>query len=96
MNLGVSLFQYNTSVFFRQTNIPTQICSQLTLLTSEVGRFLGAADYPKQSDQALHRCLYNRKSVKNDCVSNCLAFTCKNKRPVEASRSHTGRYNHCE
>ena len=42
MNLGISLFQYNTSVFFRQTNIPTQICSQLTLLTSisEVGRFL--------------------------------------------------------
>ena len=40
MNLGVSLFQYNTSVFFRQTNIPTQICSQLTLLTFEVGRFL--------------------------------------------------------
>ena len=76
MNLGISLFQYNTSVFFRQTNIPTQICSQLTLLTFEAGRFLGAADYPKQSDRALHRCVEAR--------------------PVEASRSHTGRYNHCE
>ena len=31
----------------------------------------------------------NSKSVKYDCASNCLAFTCKNKRPVEASRSHT-------
>ena len=37
------------------------------------------ADYPKQSDRALHRCLYNRKSVKNDCASNCLAFTYKNR-----------------
>ena len=25
---------------------------------------------------ALHRCLYDSKSVKNDCISNCLAFTC--------------------
>ena len=46
---------------------------------SEVGRFLGAADCPKQSDRASHRCLYNRKSVKNDCASNCLAFTYKNR-----------------
>ena len=42
----------------------------------EVGRFLEAADYPKQSDRALHRCVEAR--------------------PVEASRSHTGRYIHCK
>ena len=38
-----------------------------------------AADYPKQSDRALHRCLYDRKSVKNNCANNCLAFTYKNR-----------------
>ena len=56
--------------------------------------YTNTSDYPKQSDRALHRCLYDSKSVKNDCTNNCLAFTCNiMARPVEASRNHTGRYN---
>ena len=56
--------------------------------------YTNTADYPKQSDRALHHCLYDSKSVKNDCTNNCLAFSCNiMARPGEASRSHTGRDN---
>ena len=56
--------------------------------------YTNTAVYPKQSDRALHRCLYDSKSVKNDCTNNCLAFSCNiMARPGEASRSHTGRDN---
>ena len=45
-------------------------------------------DCPKQSDQALHHCLYNRKSVKNYCESNSLAFTNKNETGRGEPESH--------
>ena len=50
-----------------------------------------AVDYPKQSDQALHHCLYNRKSVKNYCESNSLAFTNKNETGRGEPESHQNK-----